>query len=117
LKGPKGERSDHLLKMFYVLSTVLSTLTHVTLSHPPYFLVRGQVLDSSVKKGFQKAFVSDPMRWDDSDLRLYVHDSSLTCKDFLAGPVVKTARFHCRGYRFDLWSHNKDPACCAGSQK
>ena len=25
---------------------------------------------------------------------------------FPAGPVVRTARFHCRGHRFDPWSGN-----------
>ena len=37
--------------------------------------------------------------------------------DLLGGPVVRTPRFHCRWHRFDSWSRNEDPACCALQQK
>ena len=33
-------------------------------------------------------------------------------RKFLGGPVVKTARFHCRGHRFEPWYGNQDPECC-----
>ena len=33
--------------------------------------------------------------------------------DFPGGSVVRTPRFHCRGHRFNSWSGNWDPACCA----
>lgn len=62
-----------------MLSTVLSTLTHVTLIHPPHISVRGVVSSFFSEKRSQKAFVSDTMRWENSDLSLYVQDSLLTC--------------------------------------
>ena len=38
-------------------------------------------------------------------------------RNFPGGPAIKTLRFQCRGRRFDTWSENEDPTCCAAQPK
>ena len=38
-------------------------------------------------------------------------------RGFPGGPVVKNLCFFCRVHRFDPWSGNKDPICCAAQQQ
>ena len=50
---------------------------------------------------------------------MYPRHTSIKSKKpgFLCGPVVKLSHCHCKGRRFDPWSGNWEPVCCAARLK